>query len=118
MDNFSAESEEEEILNELKKYRGYIVEVTGCERFVLKHHINDQNQIECSIQQDSAAGDIKWTGLPPELMKQMGNFNEEDIAKYPATILKTILAEINRPTQALQDKKSIGRQLENAANLK
>ena len=85
-------------MNELKKYRGYIVEVTGCERFVLKHHIKDQNQIECSIQQDSATGDIRWTGLPPELMKQMGNFHKEDIAKYTATMMMMILAKINRPT--------------------
>ena len=113
MDDFSAE--EEETLNEFKKYRGYIVEVIDCERFVLKHH--DQNQIECSIQQDSA-GDLKWIGLPPELMKQMGKFNKEDIKKYPATILKTIISKINNPKQPLQDYKSIERQKENAVNIR
>lgn len=60
---------------------------------------------------------MEWVGLPNCLKMQMNVFSKEEIANYPATLLKVVLGQLYNPKQELKDSGEIKNQIRNAANI-
>lgn len=71
-------------------YKDFEVIVEDKHNFMLRHKSDDTRQIQITMR-ENANGTFDWVGLPACLKLQMNVFSKEEVANYPATLLKVVL---------------------------
>ena len=100
----------------IDEFKDYEIIVEDNRNFIMRNMKDPSKEIQITMRENDD-GTFDWVGLPEALKLELRPFSQQEIANYPATLLKVILGQLYQPKQALKDSGEINKQIKHLANI-